>query len=130
MPVLRNDLRCLSEFCVAAGAIGSCQTRFWQIRSGMKLAQNQVWKRSDEYLRIVHLERLKVRYKSVKDLFAGEGTHHEVSKKEFCRLLKGATLLKESEARDIRMQQPSPDVTHAKVAFHEGEADSGKLPDA
>jgi hypothetical protein len=29
----------------------------------------------------------------VKNLQAGEGTHHHGSKKEFCRLLKSASLL-------------------------------------
>jgi len=59
----------------------------------MRLQQNQVWKQGDQYLRIVVLERLRVQYKAMKDLTAKEGTHHEVSKKEFCRLLKGATLV-------------------------------------
>lgn len=67
----------------------------------MKLAQNQVWKRGDEYLRIVRLDRLEVQYKAIKNLLSGEGTHHHVSKKEFSRLLKGATLLMQDEVREI-----------------------------
>ena len=67
----------------------------------MKLAQNQVWKKGEEYIRIVHLERLAVKYKVLKKLLTGEGAHHEVSKKDFCRLLKGATLLTQAEVRDI-----------------------------
>ena len=59
----------------------------------MKLQQDQVWQQGDTYLRIVHLERLKVRYKQMKDVASKAGTHHDVSKKEFCRLIKGATLL-------------------------------------
>ncbi len=59
----------------------------------MKLRQGQVWKRGGEYIRIVHLERLEVEYKSMLDLIGREGTHHHVSKKEFCRLLKDAVLL-------------------------------------
>lgn len=47
----------------------------------------------DRYFRIVRLERLLVAYKTLKDLSRPEGTHHEVTKKEFCRLLKGAELL-------------------------------------
>ena len=65
----------------------------------MKLAQNQVWKRGDDYLRIVQLERLEVRYKTITNLLSGDGTHHHVSKKEFCRLIKDAELLNESEVR-------------------------------
>jgi hypothetical protein len=64
---------------------------------GMKLLQNQVWKQGDEFLRIVVLERLAVRYKAMKDLATGEGKHHSVTKKEFCRLIKGATLLTPSD---------------------------------
>lgn len=70
----------------------------------MKLAQNQVWKQGDSYLRIVQLERLEVRYKAVTNLLTGEGTHHHVSKKEFCRLLKGADLLTQEEVRAIWAQ--------------------------
>ena len=46
-----------------------------------------------EHLRILHLERLEVEYKSVKSLTTREGTCHHVSKKDFCRLLKTATLM-------------------------------------
>lgn len=59
----------------------------------LKLQQGQVWKRGEEYLRIVHLERLEVKYKSQLDLLSRDGTHHHTSKKEFCRLIKGATLM-------------------------------------
>jgi hypothetical protein len=62
-------------------------------RMTLKLQQAQVWKRDDEFIRIVRLARLEVGYKVVKNLQTGEGTHHRSSKKEFCRLLKSATLL-------------------------------------
>jgi len=58
----------------------------------MRLQQNQVWKKGKEYLRIVRLERFEVAYKSMADLETKEGEHHVLSKKEFCRLLHGATL--------------------------------------
>ena len=67
----------------------------------MKLAQNQVWKKDDEYLRIVQLDRLEVKYKAVTNLLAGDGQHHHVSKKEFCRLIKNATLLTQTQVREI-----------------------------
>jgi hypothetical protein len=70
----------------------------------MKLRQNQVWKLGSEFLRIVTLERLEVHYKAVANLTTGEGKHHRVSKKEFCRLIKGATLLTPAEELDIRTQ--------------------------
>ena len=59
----------------------------------MKLKQAQVWKLSDGFVRIVHLDRLAVDYKLMPTLSGSEGTHHHSTKKEFCRLLKGATLL-------------------------------------
>ncbi len=59
----------------------------------LKLQQDQVWKTADGYLRIVRLERLSVAYKSLQDLVTRDGTHHEVTKKEFCRLIKSAELV-------------------------------------
>jgi hypothetical protein len=71
----------------------------------LRLQQGQVWKQGEEFIRIVHLARLEVRYKKVKDLQSGEGTHHHVSKKEFCRLIKSATLLPAKPPAD---SPPSP----------------------
>jgi hypothetical protein len=59
----------------------------------LKLQQGQVWKHGAEFIRIVHLARLEVGYKVVKNLKTGDGKHHHTSKKDFCRLLKSATLL-------------------------------------
>ncbi|MHA3774966.1 hypothetical protein ACXR0O_25890 [Verrucomicrobiota bacterium sgz303538] len=83
---------------------------FLGVGSGMKLQQNQVWKQGNEYLRIVELERLEVGYKAVRNLLTGEGKHHRVSKKEFCRLIKGAMLLNQEQVREIWMQS-APAVT-------------------
>ena len=58
----------------------------------MRLQQNQVWRKGGELIRIVVLERLRVEYKLMTDLTAKEGTLHNVTKKEFCRLLRGAVL--------------------------------------
>ncbi len=63
------------------------------MKKSIRLRQAQIWKQGEEYLRIVRLERLAVEYKSTPTLTSREGTHHRVSKKEFCRLLKNATLL-------------------------------------
>jgi hypothetical protein len=60
----------------------------------MKLCQGQVWKQGQEFIRIVRLERLEVEYKSMPDLVSKQGSLHVTSKKDFCRLLKGAKLLK------------------------------------
>lgn len=56
----------------------------------MKLRQNQLWKQGDELFRIVQLERLSVGYKKLDPGDHELGTHHTVTKKEFCRLIKGA----------------------------------------
>ncbi len=64
----------------------------------IKLRQGQIWQSGEEFLRIVRLERLEVEYKSTITPTAKKGTHHNVSKKEFCRLLKKATLLPPAES--------------------------------
>lgn len=64
-----------------------------QNRMTLKLRQGQVWKRGDEFIRIVRLERTGVGFKTFKDLKTGEGEHHRAGKKDFCRRLKSATLL-------------------------------------
>jgi hypothetical protein len=61
--------------------------------SPVKLQQGQIWKCGDVYVRIVHLERLEVGYKSAADLKFSDGKHQHTSKKDFCRMLKGATLV-------------------------------------
>lgn len=75
----------------------------------MRLAQNQVYRQGDEFLRIVGLNRLAVHYKAVTNLLTGEGKHHHVTKKEFCRLIKGAPLLSQEEVKAIwRGENPGP----------------------
>ena len=66
----------------------------------MKLCQGQVWKKDKEYIRIVQLERLEVEYKSMESLADKSHKNIATSKKDFCRLLKGAHQLqqKTSEA--------------------------------
>ena len=61
--------------------------------ANMKLHQGQVWQQGEQRIRIVTLERLSVKYKVITNLETKEGTHHQVTKKEFCRLLKNAVLL-------------------------------------
>jgi hypothetical protein len=60
----------------------------------MKLQQGHIWKAGDRFFRIVHLERLEVKFKEMADPSTAEGTHHHVTKKEFCRLIKGGELQK------------------------------------
>ncbi|MDF1814013.1 MAG: hypothetical protein P1V20_17550 [Verrucomicrobiales bacterium] len=58
----------------------------------MRLYQNQIWRKGETTFRIVRLERLAVEYKEVSDSTPEEGKHHSVTKKEFCRLIKDASL--------------------------------------
>ncbi|MFZ4396350.1 MAG: hypothetical protein ACOYOU_12075 [Kiritimatiellia bacterium] len=59
----------------------------------MRLQQNQVWQSGDQFFRIVRLERKAVQYKVTKDSAIVAGPHFYATKKDFCRLLKGAALL-------------------------------------
>ncbi len=56
----------------------------------MKLCQNQLWKQGEDLYRVVQLERLSVGYKKLDPSDHERGTHHTVTKKEFCRLIRGA----------------------------------------
>jgi hypothetical protein len=67
-----------------------------------KLQQNQFWKIDDGFVCIVHLERLSVGYKHFHDLAFREGSHHQVTKKEFTRLIKSGTLLTAEEVQSAR----------------------------
>lgn len=76
----------------------------------MKLQQGQVWKQGDTYYRIVVWARLSIDYKEMTSPTSGEGTHHQVTKKEFCRLIKDATLLTPNELAvqaHIRAMKPA-----------------------
>lgn len=64
----------------------------------IRLAQNQLWKKGERYYRIVIWERLAIRYKEMERPDAMEGSVHDISKKEFCRLIKGAELVDERQA--------------------------------
>ena len=72
----------------------------------MKLQQGQTWKNGAEFIRIVHLERLEVDYKTMTSLKSAEGRHVRTSKKDFCRLLKTATLLPAKPARTVPIAGP------------------------
>jgi hypothetical protein len=63
----------------------------------MRLQQGQIWKKDDEYLRIVEWARLSIEYKLMKNPADKKGTRHKMTKKEFCRLIRGAELLSPEE---------------------------------
>jgi hypothetical protein len=73
----------------------------------MKLCQGQTWKLDEQYIRIAHLERLAVEYKTISNLLTKGGARHRVTKKEFCRLIKNATLMTTQDvaaARDLNSE--------------------------
>lgn len=72
----------------------------------MKLEQGQIWKKGENYIRIVEWARLSIEYKVMKDPISKLGTLHKATKKEFCRLLKGAVLLK---PEDLTAAVPAED---------------------
>lgn len=93
----------------------------------MKLQQNQIWKQGNLYIRIVHRDREAVDYKLLTDPATKTGKHLHATKKEFCRLLKGATLMSQAEMQAIaaipQPIQPPPegaDATGGSRAFGSG----------
>ena len=72
-----------------------------RLMESMKLEQGQIWQRGEDYIRIVEWARLSIEYKVMKDPVSKVGTLHKATKKEFCRLLKGATLLTDEEAKEL-----------------------------
>jgi hypothetical protein len=73
----------------------------------MKLQQGQIWKQGDDYFRIVEWARMSIDYKAIKDPMSTEGTRHVVTKKEFCRLIKGAELLPTEATAKETPEQPT-----------------------
>ena len=78
----------------------------WERRFGarvdrMKLEQGQIWQNGGVFYRIVKWARLAIEYKEIKDPASKAGTMHAVTKKEFCRLIKGGTLLTAEQWRDL-----------------------------
>ncbi|TLD72244.1 hypothetical protein FEM03_02485 [Phragmitibacter flavus] len=65
----------------------------------MKLLEGQLWKVGDIYWRILHRDNYRVVYKAMKDPETKEGEEHELTKKEFCRLIKKAELLTPANPR-------------------------------
>jgi len=69
----------------------------------LKLQQGQIWRTDSVYLRIVKLERLAVEYKAMNRPDTKNGRHYNVTKKEFCRLIKGASLVEQNSAAETEV---------------------------
>lgn len=82
-------------------------TPFGRYGRRMRLAQDQIWKKDDEYLRIVEWARMSIVYKLIDSPTSKKGTLHKATKKEFCRLLKGAELVTVSKAPPELPEEPA-----------------------
>lgn len=71
----------------------------------MKLQQDQLYQKGEEYIRIVKLERLAVDYKILRDVRVREGIHLRMTKKEFCRLIKGTTLVSPEKQKEMLLSR-------------------------
>lgn len=62
--------------------------------SAMRIYQDEIYQKGAKFIRIVKLDRYEVEYKTMDADPKGSGTVAVATKKDFCRLLKGMTLLK------------------------------------
>ena len=80
------------------------------LKDGMRLKQGQIWKKGEDYFRIVVWERLAIQYKLLNDPVSGEGTMHYTTKKDFCRLIKGAELLTPELPKMVPVNPPEEEI--------------------
>ncbi len=67
----------------------------------MRLYQNQLWRQGRNLYRIVRVERLSVEFKQMDSDNSEKSVHRTLTKKEFCRLIKGAEeVLSEGRQKD------------------------------
>lgn len=59
----------------------------------MRIFQDEVYQKGGKFLRIVRLDRYEVEFKTMDGDPKGPGGLTTLPKKEFCRLLKGMTLV-------------------------------------
>ena len=59
----------------------------------MRIFQDEIYQKGAKYIRIVRLDRYEVEFKTMEANPKGEGAVAVLPKKEFCRLLKGMTLM-------------------------------------
>ncbi len=59
----------------------------------MRIFQDQIYQKGDRYVRVVRVNRYEVEFKTTQNSPKAEGTQQVFAKKEFCRLLKGMTLM-------------------------------------
>ena len=59
----------------------------------MRLFQDQVYRKGERFLKIMRLDRYEVEFKTSDGDLKADGAVATLSKKEFCRLLKGMELV-------------------------------------
>lgn len=69
----------------------------------MRIYQDEIYQKGAKFIRIVKLDRYEVGYKTMDGDPKGNGTVAVATKKDFCRLLKGMTLLK-----PLKKEEPEP----------------------
>lgn len=73
--------------------LAACQRDAGRSGCGMRIYQDEIYRKGEKYIRIVRLDRYEVEFKTMNGDPKGEGPIGVVTKKEFCRLLKGMTLV-------------------------------------
>jgi len=87
----RPSLRRYPAIAVLPGL--ACHRRSKGAPCGMRLFQDQVYQKGEQFIRIVRLDRYEVEYKTTTGSVKSEGTQTILAKKPFCRLLKGMILV-------------------------------------
>ena len=59
----------------------------------MRIYQDEVYQKGEKFIRIVRLDRYEVEFKTMTGDPKGEGSVAVLAKKEFCRSLKGMSLV-------------------------------------
>ncbi len=59
----------------------------------MRIYQDEIYQKGDRFIRIMRLDRYEVEFRTTQGDPKGEGPEQVYKKKEFCRLLKGMTLV-------------------------------------
>ena len=73
--------------------LAACQSRAASSACAMRLFQDQIYQKGERYIRIIRLDRYQVDFKATTGDPKGEAEVQTLAKKEFCRSLKGMTLV-------------------------------------
>ncbi len=71
----------------------ACQTVEAGPACAMRIYQDEIYQKGEKFIRIVRLDRYEVEFKTMSGDPKGEGSISVLPKKEFCRSLKGMSLV-------------------------------------